>query len=591
MAAVIDRTIHSSFEEQVSRIPGAPALAFDGAELSYAELNARANRVAHYLREFGAGPETLVGLFLERSLETVVALIGVLKAGAAYVPTDPGYPPDRISFLLGDCRAPVVLSQESLLDRLQAVDAEVICLDRDAASIGAESPENPRTRVGPLNLAYVIYTSGSSGRPKGVAVPHRGVCNLARFQQRVFRIGPQDRVLQFAAVGFDASVWDITLALLSGALLYLPGEARRRWRLGKVVEESEVTIATLTPSVLATLNPSECPSIKQLIVTGEACPPALAREWSKGRSFYNGYGPTETSICASICRIAGLPGDAVTVPIGRAITNTRIYVVDPDLNPLPAGSPGELYISGANVTRGYLRRPGLTAEHFLPDPIATEPGARMYRSGDLGRYRADGELEFLGRIDDQVKVRGIRIEPGEVEAALLDHPGLREAIVVADDGEGGDRKLIAYVAARARAAPSAARLKEHLSTRLPEYMIPNEIMLLETFPTTPNGKIDRKALARRSQPPAVEGAPATEAPAADDRQAGGRYDVVVNHEEQYSIWPDGRQLPNGWTRAGMAGSRETCLSYVDETWLDLRPARIRKSSQSRSLLPAGSRRL
>jgi amino acid adenylation domain-containing protein len=568
-----DTTIHGLFEEQVALSPDAPAVIFDGVEVSYGGLNTHANQVAHYLRRRAVGVDTLVALYVERSVEMVAGLLGVLKAGAAYVPIDPDYPQKRVGLILEDCGATVLLSQERLFDRLPALDAEVVCLDRASAEIRAEPSENPAASATALDLAYVIYTSGSTGRPKGVAIPHGGACNLARAQQELFAIRPDDRVLQFAALGFDASVSELTMALLNGAALYIPSDARRRWRLAKVLEESAVTVATLPPSAVAALPTSRLPALERLIVAGETCPPGITRAWSIDRSFYNAYGPTETSVCASAYRVSEVADDAIRVPIGEPIVGVSLYVLDGDLE-LASDGRGELYIGGAGVARGYLRQPSLTAERFLPDPFSPVPGARMYRSGDLVRWNDEGQLEFLGRVDEQVKVNGFRIEPAEIEAALVRSVGVREAVVLVDEDERGTGRLTAYIVQDdSESPPTQLELRQHLSASLPAYMVPAGYVVLEEFPFTPNGKVDRRGLAGLRGYSQVNGshAPATVESVREDVT----YRVVANGEEQYSIWPAGRELPDGWRASGEIGLLNACLSHIGEIWTDLRPRSVR----------------
>jgi amino acid adenylation domain-containing protein len=571
-----EATIHELFEDQVVRDPAATAVIYDGEALSYGELNARANQVAHHLRRLGVGPESLVALFLDRSFDLIVGLLGVLKAGAAYVPIDTDYPHDRVAFMLADCGARAVLGHERLLDRLPATAADVICLDRDAPVIRAQPVENPMPTASALNLAYVIYTSGSTGVPKGVAVPHGGVCAFARGEQELFRIRPDDRVLQFFALGFDASVEELTLSLLNGAALYIPSERRRRWRLAQVLEESAVTVASLPPSALAALPALDLPCLRLLLVGGEACPPGVARTWSAGRSFYNTYGPTEATVVATCYGVDGVPDDSVRVPIGDPLTGTEVYLLDPDLNVVSEG-PGEIYIGGAGVTRGYLGRPDLTAERFLPDPFAPAAGARMYRSGDLAHRNGDGQLEFLGRVDEQVKVNGFRIEPAEVEAALVDHPGVREAVVLAVEDEGGATRLTAFVVRHgAASAPAPVDLRQHLLRRLPEFLVPQDYVLLDELPLTPNDKVDRRRLAATT---GRGGAAGVEASVSESVRGDVVYGVVVNGEGHHSIWPVDRAIPRGWTADGTVGLLEACLSHIAARWTDMRPASVRDAGR------------
>ncbi|MFL6805013.1 MAG: non-ribosomal peptide synthetase, partial [Xanthobacteraceae bacterium] len=417
------------FAEQAARTPEAAAVVFDDEHLSYAELDRSANRLAHHLRGLGVGPETVVGLCVERSPAMVVGTLGILKAGGAYLPLDPDYPPERLAFMLADAGASVLVTQAALAARLAASGRRLVCLDTDAAAMAQEPATAPALALDPLHPAYVIYTSGSTGQPKGVVVPHAGIPNLAAAQIDRFGVTSQARVLQFASLSFDAAISEIAMALVSGAALILPGAERSGEALARLVDEQNVTHATLPPAVLADL--SENLPLETLIVAGEACPADVVARWSPGRRMINAYGPTETTVCAAMSE--ALSG-ASAPPIGRPIWNTQIYVLDGGLEPVPAGVAGELYIAGAGLARGYLHRAGLTAERFVADPFGPA-GSRMYRSGDLARWRPDGVLEFLGRADHQVKLRGFRIEPGEIEAALLGHPSLAQAAVIAREDQ------------------------------------------------------------------------------------------------------------------------------------------------------------
>ncbi|WP_420127936.1 non-ribosomal peptide synthase/polyketide synthase, partial [Longimicrobium sp.] len=491
-----DRCIHELFAARAARTPDATAIVWRDETLSYATLDHAANRLAKHLRRRGVRPETRVGICLERGPELVVAILAVLKAGGAYVPLDPAYPAERLAFMLADSGAPLLLTRLPLPDGLTADGVEVVCLDADRERIAAESTEAPAAGVLPENLAYVIYTSGSTGRPKGVLVPHRGVPNLAYAQARRFGIDNASRVLQFASFSFDAAVAELFDALLTGATLVmaprealLPGPG-----LLETLRRGRVTVATLPPSVLAILPPDDLPELRTVASAGEAVDAATVERWSAERTFVNAYGPTEVTVCATSARCEP---DGRAPTIGRPLENVRVYVLDAAGAPAPVGVPGELYVGGVGVARGYMGRPGLTAERFVPDPFSGETGARLYRTGDRARWSARGELEFLGRVDEQVKVRGFRIEPGEIEARLLEHAGVREAVVVAREDAPGESRLVAYVAGDEKAGADV--LRAHLSERLPEYMVPAAYVRLDTLPLTPNGKIDRKAL------PAPEG--------------------------------------------------------------------------------------
>src|SRR6476619_5475471 len=492
--AVPGATLPELFAAQVARTPEADAVVFEDERLSYGELDARSSQLAHHLRGLGVGPEVVVGLCIERSLAMLVGLVGILKAGGAYLPLDPDYPPERLAFMLADAGAPALLTRAALRAHLPAHDAHVVCLDADWPAIAQQPATAPVTNLAPQHPAYVIYTSGSTGTPKGVAVTHSGIPNLAAVQIDRFAITSEARVLQFASQSFDAAVSEIVTVFASGAALVLPSAWRSGNALAYLIREQGVTHATLPPVLLPDL-PEDLP-LQTLVVAGETCAPDLVARWSRGRRMINAYGPTETTVCATMSEaLAG----AIVPPIGRPIWNTRVYVLDGGLEPVPAGVSGELYIAGSGLARGYVGRAGLTAERFVADPFGAA-GSRMYRTGDLARWRVDGVLEFLGRADAQVKVRGFRIEPGEIEAALVRHGDVAQAAVIArEDGPGGKR-LVGYVVAAGAAVPDAAALRAHLGRSLPEHMVPSAFVVLERLPLTPNGKLDRRALPAPEQP-------------------------------------------------------------------------------------------
>ncbi len=598
-----DTTIHALIEAQAAARPDAVAVEFIGdlaayqrgevAALTYRQLNERANQLAQYLRSLGVGPGTLAGISVERSLDMIVGILGILKAGAAYLPLDPNYPAERLAFMVEDSGIPVLLTQARVLEagnwkletgaqKLETDDVSpqgrLVRLDTDWTDIARQPTSDiPASSFQlPDALAYVIYTSGSTGRPKGALLSHRGLCNLADVQGRAFDIRPGKRVLQFAPFSFDASVWETVMALRNGATLVLARQdtIASGTELVRLLRAARITTVTLPPSLLAVLEPGDLPDLETVIAAGERCTNELVARWAgghpeqrppakqglaeadaveghperspqhtadavEGRRFFNAYGPTETTVCASMFRCdprIGWPFGGP--PIGGPIANFQLYIVDEHMQPQPIGVPGELLIGGAGLASGYLNRPELTAERFVPNPFLTvtgdrlqvigfklqvqgdapthgqpanlqlpniQPGAsrsshtRLYRTGDLARWLPGGVVEFLGRIDDQVKVRGFRIELGEIEAVLREHPAVRDAVVIARSDT-----LAGCIVPAAGAAATPADLRDHLRRRLPEHMVPGTFTLLDAFPITPSGKVDRRALAALPPPEAAE---------------------------------------------------------------------------------------
>ncbi|HEY7766962.1 amino acid adenylation domain-containing protein, partial [Longimicrobium sp.] len=496
--------IHQLIEAQAARTPHAAAVTAEEASVTYAELNARANQLAHHLVRHGVGPEVRVGLCLERGVEMVVCILAVLKAGGAYVPLDPGYPRERLAYMLEDSGVAVVLTQERLRGILPACEVPTVDVDAAWDSVARESAENLAPAVTPSNVAYVIYTSGSTGRPKGVMNQHRGVVNRLVWMQAQFGIGAADVVLQKTPFSFDVSVWEFFWPLQQGARLVMarPDGQRDPAYLRDVIEREGVTALHFVPSMLQpfvdTVEDGRCGSLRHVVCSGEALPPALVERFydrfAGPVELTNLYGPTEAAVDVS-CWTCPREDAAGVVPIGRPVWNTRLYVLDAAFQPVPVGVPGELYIGGVQVARGYLDRPGLTAERFIPDPFSAEGGARLYRTGDKSRWRADGAIEYLGRLDFQVKIRGFRIELGEIEGVLRQAPGVRDCTVAARDDGTGDRRLVAYVVGEAE----AEALRAHVRQSLPEYMVPAAFVAVDALPLTANGKLDRKAL------PAPEG--------------------------------------------------------------------------------------
>lgn len=496
-----DRCIHELFEAQADRTPDAAAVVFEDERLSYRELNLRANRLAHHLRKRGVGPEVLVGICMERSLEMVIALLGILKAGGAYVPLDPAYPKERLAFMLQDAHVPVLLTETKIIEELPEHTAEAICLDTAWDAIALESVENPTSGAKPENLAYVIYTSGSTGQPKGAMNTHLGICNRLLWMQEAYRLNETDRVLQKTPFSFDVSVWEFFWPLLTGAQLVVarPGGHQDSTYLVELIAERKITTLHFVPSMLQTFleqpGLQACNCLRRVICGGEALTTKLEERFFSrlGAELHNLYGPTEAAVDVTYwaCRAGS---DLETVPIGRPIANTQIYILDPQLRPVPIGIPGELHIGGVGVARGYLNRPELSAEKFIPNSFSDEPGARLYRTGDLARYLPDGNVEFLGRIDNQVKLRGFRIELGEIEAQLGRHPGVRETVVALRDDEPEGPRLVAYVVPAEDLVPTAGELRGFLKLKLPDYMAPSAFVFLGSLPLMANGKLDRRAL-------------------------------------------------------------------------------------------------
>ncbi len=493
-----DRCVHELFEEQVERTPDAVAVAFQDRQLTYRQLNDSANQLAHHLRWLGVGPDALVGICVERSLEMVVGLLAILKAGGAYVPMDPSYPGERLEFMLRDSDALVLLTHQSLRDQFEAgsPNARVLCLDADWGTIAASPTENPKCSAGPENLAYVIYTSGSTGEPKGVEIKHRGLLNLIFWHRRNYQVVRTDRATQLAGVGFDASVWELWPYLSTGASIHMPDEDTRLLpeKLRDWLVDNEISL-TFVPTPLAealvALTWPPKIALRALLTGGDR----LTRHASSSLPFalINHYGPTEDTVVTT-CGVVDIEGQGGKAPpIGKPIANTQTYVVDSRLQPVPIGVPGELLVSGDGLARGYLGRPDLTAEKFIANPFSRELGSRLYKTGDLVRYSPTGAIEFLGRNDDQVKIRGFRIELGEIESALIAHPAVLAASVLPREDVPGQKRLAAYVVTQPL-SPSVSELRDYLKKRMPDYMLPSAFVILEQLPLTPNGKIDRAAL-------------------------------------------------------------------------------------------------
>jgi amino acid adenylation domain-containing protein len=488
---------HELFEAQVQRTPTAVAVVFEDTVLTYEELNRRANQLAHLLISKGAGPEAIVAICLERSAETIIAMIAIWKAGSAYLPLDTADPAERLALALRETDAILVLTQERLVAGIASTGIPAICLDRDQGIISKECAENCSVKTNPSNLAYIIYTSGSTGAPKGVHVEHRGLCNLSEAQIKTFELTGSERMLQFASFNFDASVFETVMALRVGAALYLgtresllPGHP-----LLDFLNRHAITVVTLPPSALAMIpEEADLPMLRTIIVAGEVCSTDLARRWSRGRRFFNAYGPTETTVWATTARCTG---ESERTNIGNPINNVQVYVLGPSRQLAPLGVPGEIFVGGEGVARGYGARSDLTAARFVPDAFSPVPGRRMYATGDWGCWIVDGSLAFLGRRDHQIKIRGYRIELGEIEEALRQHPEVREVVVLARETSRGNTNLVAYVCLNQDR--ESAELQRFLDKKLPRYMVPYIFVKLDAFPHTTSGKINRHAL------PAPEG--------------------------------------------------------------------------------------
>ncbi len=494
----LDLCLHQRVEIQTEQTPDAIAVVFQNEQVTYQELNNRANQLAHHLQKLDAGTESLVGICMERSVEMVIALLATLKSGAAYVPLDPTYPAERLAFLLQDAGISVLLTQEHLLTVLPQHSTHVLCND---TAIGQESRTNPLCKTLPGNVAYLIYTSGSTGKPKGVMISHEGICNRLLWMQEAYHLTGTDRVLQKTSFSFDVSVWEFFWPLLVGARLIMaePEGHKDSAYLVKLIAEQQITVLHFVPSMLHIfLDESRletCSSLRKVICSGEILPFEFQERFFArfAAELHNLYGPTEASIDVTFWACERESTRQI-VPIGRPIANTQIYLLDRYLHPVPEGVPGELYIGSIGLARGYLNRRDLTAEYFIPNPLSQVPGERLYKTGDLARYLPDGSLEFIGRVDHQVKIRGMRIELGEIEATLARHQELQVAIVEAQRDSSGEKRLIAYVVPERGSTPTPIELRSYLLGFLPEYMVPAAFVLLESLPVTANGKIDRHAL-------------------------------------------------------------------------------------------------
>ena len=496
-----DKCIHQLFEQQVEKTPDAVAVVFDGEQLTYQQLNIRANQLAHHLKTLGVGPEVLVGICVERSLEMVVGLLGILKAGGAYVPLDPNYPNERLSYMLGDSQLPILLTQKHLLKQLPEHQTQTICLDEDWQNYADYSQKNPDSKVQPDNLAYVIYTSGSTGKPKGTMILHSGMVNYLSWCKKAYNVADGEGSTVNSSIGFDATITSLFSPLLVGRKIVLLPESGEIEELRKALcSGNKFSLVKITPAhleILSHLLADEQVNIQvqAFIIGGEALSQKVTSFWQQRTPhtrLINEYGPTETVVGCCIYEVGKQNFPGGNIPIGRPIANTELYILDNHLQPVPIGVVGELYIGGAGVARGYLNRPELTSERFIDNPFNE---SKLYKTGDLACYLPNGNIEFLGRIDNQVKIRGFRIELGEIEAVLSTHPQIQQAVVIATEEIPGNKRLVAYIVASDKSL-TANQLREFLKQKLPEYMVPAAFVTLDTLPLTPNGKVDRKALPR-----------------------------------------------------------------------------------------------
>lgn len=494
--------LHKLIEEQAQRTPEAVAITYGDKLLTYSQLEQRANQLAGKLLELGIGPDKLVAVVMDRSLEMVVALLGILKAGGAYVPLDQGYPQERLSFMLNDAQAPVLLTQSKFLDRIKTSSAHCLCLDTEWSQIEQQSVDKPEVQMTPDNLAYVIYTSGSTGKPKGVMITHRAICNRLFWMQDQYVLTPDDVVLQKTPFSFDVSVWEFFWPLLSGAQLVLakPGGHKDSAYLANLIEKQQISVLHFVPSMLAIFLDEPqlekyCQSLRYVICSGEALSYELQNKFFSHLSaqLHNLYGPTEAAVDVSYWHCRKNTKHHV-VPIGRPVANTQLYILDGQMKPVEMGEVGELHIGGVQVARGYLNRAELTAEKFIEDPFGKGVDKRLYKTGDLARYLPDGNIEFLGRIDHQVKIRGLRIELGEIEYSLETYPAIKQAVVIVREDEPGIKRLVAYCVVNEGQKLNIAEIRKYLQEKIPDYMVPAAFMELGVIPLTPNGKADRSAL-------------------------------------------------------------------------------------------------
>lgn len=513
-----DGCAHHLFENQVANTPGAPAVIFEGQQLTYRALNRRANQLAHFLQTIGVGPDVRVGICVDRSIDMAVGILGILKAGGAFMPLDPTYPKDRLSFMLQETDVPVILSQTHLLKQVNFRDADVICLDTDRSEIWDLDADPPPSDVLSANLAYVIYTSGSTGKPKCVMIRHESLYHYVQDLQAPLDIDATDVYLHTASTAFSASVRQLMVPLCNGAAVAITTSEQRKNPLAlfSFIKQSEVTIMDIVPSFLRSCvqSLSELKKARQstfldnklrlILTTGEPLLTEDIKRWQNSLKhqahFVNLYGATETSGSVAVYPVkAENDNRGPIVPIGRAIENVRIYVLDEALKPVRPGGTGEIYVGGLRLAGGYFKRPELTARHFVPDPFSNTPGSRLWKTGDQARHLPDGNLQFIGRIDYQINIRGLRIEPGEIETVLIGHPDIQQAVVTAKEDAFKEKQIVAYYIGKAGVSLTSDDIYHFLVGKVTDYMIPSVFVKMDGFPKTPTGKVDRNALPAPTQ--------------------------------------------------------------------------------------------
>ena len=490
-----EHTIHEEFEKQVLKTPDKIAITYNNEHLTYKELNDKANQMAFYLQHRGVKAETFVAVYLERSLNAIVSIMGILKAGGAYIPIDPSYPKERVYQILVDSSPKLVITEKRLEKNILHSNSTKILLDEEEKSISNLPTNNLKSNTLQHNLAYIIYTSGSTGAPKGVQIEHKALINFIVSISKEYEINNQDNIIQFAALGFDVSVFDIFVSFYTGATLIMTNEFERKSpeQLTRLMQEKRVTVAELPPALLPLLNPEDFPDLRLISVGGEKFSGDIINKWSSSkRKFMNGYGPTETTVAVTLFNCIG--HWEKNPPIGKPIHNVETYVLNNKLEPVPVGVSGELYIGGKCLARGYLNREDLTREKFISNPFSDNPQSRLYKTGDLVKWLPDGNIEILGRVDRQIKIRGFRVELGEVESAILNYPNLKQVVVQISEDITPDKQLIAYIVEDSIEPINSKELREELSKSLPKYMIPSRFIKVPDIPLTAHGKIDYKAL-------------------------------------------------------------------------------------------------